>query len=102
MMHIMLLQYSVISVNFHDWTNFVCVDDKQKIKVGEPGNPLAAAECDRRVLVHCGATFEVSDHDFSNFSSALYHQLPCLLTYLKIFLDMVSWSSQCDFKRRCI
>ena len=56
------------SVKFHDWINFVCVDNKHKIKVGDPGNPLAAVERGRRVLVHSGATFEVSDHDFSKFS----------------------------------
>ena len=36
--------------------------------MGEPGNPLAAAERGRRVLVHSEATFEISDDDFSKFS----------------------------------
>lgn len=56
------------AVKFRELTNFVCIDDKHKIKVGEPHCPLAAAERGRRVLVHSGATFEVSDHDFSKFS----------------------------------
>ena len=90
MMYIMLLQYSVISVNFHDWTNFVCVNDKHKIKVGQPGNPLAAAECgiDRYLYtVEQRLTYLV-------MNSALYRQLPCLLTYLKIFLDHAWYHGQ--------
>lgn len=55
------------AVKFRDFSCFVCLDDKHKIKVGEPYCPLAAAEHGRklRVLVGSGATFEVSDHDFS-------------------------------------
>ena len=46
--------------------DFVCLDDKHKVRVGEPHCPIAAAEHGRRVL-DGGATFEVSDHDFSKF-----------------------------------
>ena len=46
----------------------VCIDDKHRLKVGEPGFPVAAAERERKVLVRAGTTFEVGDHDFTKFS----------------------------------
>lgn len=52
------------SIKFVNYTTFVCLDDKHRVKVGEPGNPLAAAERGRRVLVHVGTMFEVGDHGF--------------------------------------
>ena len=45
-----------------------CLDDKHKIKIGEPGFPVAAVERGKRVLVKVGASFEVGDHDFTMFS----------------------------------
>ena len=48
----------------------VCIDDKHRLKVGEPGFPVAAAEWGR-VLVRAGTTFEVGDHDFTKFSIVL-------------------------------
>lgn len=44
------------------------IDDKHRLKVGEPGFPVAAAERGRRVMVRSGTTFEVGDHDFTKFS----------------------------------
>ena len=46
----------------------VCIDDKHRLKMREPGFPVAAAERCRRVLVRAGTTFEVGDHDFTKFS----------------------------------
>ena len=46
----------------------MCVDDKHRLKVGEPGFPVAAAERARRVLVRVGSSFEVGDHDFTKYS----------------------------------
>lgn len=46
----------------------MCDDDKHRIKVGEPGYPLAAAERGRQVVVSLNQSFKVSDHDFSRFS----------------------------------
>ena len=48
---------------------FACVDDKHQVKVGETSCPVAAAERGRQVLVRSGTSFEVSDHDFTHFSS---------------------------------
>ena len=57
-----------LAIKFCEYTGFVCLDDKHKIKVGEPGYPLAAAECGRRVMVSATKAFEVEDHDFSKVS----------------------------------
>ena len=43
----------------------VSMDDKHKIKVGEPNYPLAAAERGRRVIVGANQIMAVGDHDFS-------------------------------------
>ena len=47
---------------------FICVDDKHKIKIGEPQFPVAAAERGRRVPVRSDECFSVGDHDFTKFS----------------------------------
>ena len=44
---------------------FLSIDDKHKIKIGEPGFPVAAAERGKRVIVSCDSTFQVGDHDFT-------------------------------------
>ena len=50
------------SITVCEYCAFVCLDDKHKIKVGEPGYPVAATERGRRVPVrhfvyHCTASF---------------------------------------------
>ena len=47
---------------------FACVDDKHRVKVGEPSCPVAAAERGRQVIVSSGTSFQVADHDFTRFS----------------------------------
>lgn len=44
------------------------MDDKHRVKVGEPHYPVAAAERGKKVLVSRGTSFEVADHDFTKFS----------------------------------
>ena len=56
------------AVMFREESMFVCMDDKHRVKVGEPNYPVAAAERGRKVLVHLNKTFEVGDHDFTKFS----------------------------------
>ena len=46
----------------------VCVDDKHKISVGEPGIPKASVPLGCRVLVGRNEVFQVADHDFSKLS----------------------------------
>ena len=54
-------------VMLRDYSAFVCLDDKHRVKIGEPGFPVAAAERGRRVLVKKGVYFQVGDHDFTKF-----------------------------------
>lgn len=53
-------------LRFKEHCNLLCVDDKHKVKVWEPGYPVAAAERWKSVLVAMGKRFEVSD--FTKFS----------------------------------
>lgn len=56
------------AVKYRDMSVFVCIDDKHRIKVGEPSFPLAAVERGREVIVALNETMCVGDHDFSKFS----------------------------------
>lgn len=56
------------ALRFRDCSMFVSLDDKHRIKVGEPNYPVAAAERGRRVLVSQNQSFGVGDHDFTKFS----------------------------------
>ena len=56
------------AVKFRAISVFACIDDKHRIKVGEPGFPVAAAERGRQVIVSAQNTFTVGDHDFCKFS----------------------------------
>ena len=47
---------------------FFCIDDKHKIKCGEPGFPVAAAERGRQVIVSANKIIAAGDHDFTKFS----------------------------------
>ena len=64
------------SLKYRNLTNFICIDDKHRVKVGEPGFPVAAAERGREVVVSLHETFAVGDHDFTHFSiipSVVFH-----------------------------
>ena len=56
-------EYALI---LHDFCAFVCLDDKHKVKVGEPNCPVAATERGRRVPVRTNEFLTVADHDFTN------------------------------------
>ena len=56
------------AVKFKEHSVFICMDDKHKIKIGEPNYPVAAAERGRRVLVRKNEMFEVGDHDFTKLN----------------------------------
>ena len=43
----------------------VSMDDKHKVKVGEPSYPLAAAERGKQVIVGPNQVMAVGDHDFT-------------------------------------
>ena len=48
--------------------HFICIDDKHRVKVGEPGFPISAVERGREVIVSLNDTFAVGNHDFTKFS----------------------------------
>ena len=43
----------------------VSMDDKHKVKVGEPSYPLAAAERGKQIIVGPNQVMAVGDHDFT-------------------------------------
>ena len=47
---------------------FVCIDDKHRVKIGEPNCPVASAERGRQVIVGTQSSFQAADHDFTKFS----------------------------------
>jgi hypothetical protein len=53
---------------FRQHCMFICLDDKHRVQVGEPGYPVAASERGRRVPVRSDEYFLVGDHDFTKFS----------------------------------
>jgi len=58
-------EYAVL---FRDYYMLISSDDKHCIKIGEPGFPVAAAECGKRVIVSMEKEFSIGDHDFTKFS----------------------------------
>ena len=56
------------AIKFRDISLFVCIDDKHRIKVGEPSFPVAAVERGKEVIVSLHETLTVGDHDFCKFS----------------------------------
>ena len=58
-------EYAIIG---RDFCNFICLDDKHWVKVGEPEVPVAAVERERQVLVAKNERMVVADHDFTKFS----------------------------------
>ena len=56
------------AITFSRFSVFACLYDKHKVKVGEPGLPVAAAERGRQVLVHSSTFFDVGDPNFTKSS----------------------------------
>ena len=56
------------AVRLSNCSLFICLDDKHRIKVGEPNFPVAAAERGKQVLVLLNQQFCVGDHDFTKFA----------------------------------
>ena len=80
------------AIKFRDHCVFACLDDKHRIKFGDPGSPLASTDRGRCVLVH--ATFEVSDHDFSKFSL-----IPSVTLLVDIPAEISDSWYRCSIKR---
>ena len=85
------------AIMFKDYCSFVCLDDKHRIKIGEPEYPGAAVERGRKVIVSRNSSFDVADHDFTKFS---------IVPSVCFFVDIpdsieVSWQDFCWVQRRC-
>ena len=61
-----------MSLLFRDKCVFVSLDDKHRIKIGEPGYPVSAVERGKRVMVTQNTSFEVGTMTLQ--SLAWYHQ----------------------------
>ena len=53
------------------------MDDKHRCKVGKPGLPVAAVECDKQVIVTKNKIFTVADHDFTKCNLILSVMMIC-------------------------
>ena len=53
------------AVQHRELVALVSMDDKHKIKVGEPSYPLEAAERGKQVIVGPNQIMAVGDHDFA-------------------------------------
>ena len=60
--------YKEMAVMFRENSVLLSVDDKHKIKIGEPGHPVAAVERGKKVVIGLNQSFEVSDHDFTKMT----------------------------------
>ena len=59
---------SEYSVKNRDLVTLVSLDDKHKVKCGEPSYPVAAAERGKKVIVAENQIMAVGDHDFTKFT----------------------------------
>ena len=48
------------AIRFREHSHMFCLDDKHRMKIGEPGFPVAVAERGRRVMVKVGSSFDVA------------------------------------------
>ena len=60
-------------------SNFACIDDKHRVKIGELDAPVASAEQGRQVIVHSGMQLQAADHEFMKFS--IIPSWFCCVTY---------------------
>ena len=58
-------EYAVL---MREYSVFLSIDDKHKVKVGEPDLPVTSAERGRQVIVGVGSQLLAADHDFTKFS----------------------------------
>ena len=56
------------AVHYHQFTIFICQDNKHTIKLGEPDYPVAAVDCGKSLLLGLNEKFVLGNHDFASFS----------------------------------
>ncbi len=72
-----------MAVHYRDIVTLASLDDKHKVKVGEPNYPLAAAERAKQVIVGPNQVMVVADHDFSKSTiTPSVHMLICYVLSL--------------------
>ena len=69
---------------------FVCLNDKHRLKVGDPGYPLRSTKRGRRVMVSKGTVFQVGGHNFTKYSSVVFFTEPCAVAYFSALLSNLS------------
>ena len=89
-------------IKYRQYCNLLCVDDKHKLKIGEPGFPVATVERGKPVLVSIGKVFEVCDHDFTKFSMtpsvALHVEIPKYIEQTFYDGDVYVWLKESAFE----
>ena len=69
-----------LTLRYRDFTTFISTDNKNKIKCGEPGCPISAVTCGKKVLVAHDQTVQSTDHDFAAITLVptvvMIHDLP--------------------------
>lgn len=55
------------AIMVRDYCMSICLDDKHKVKIGEPDCPVASAERGRQVPMEISQSLQAGDHDFTKF-----------------------------------
>lgn len=94
---------------FKEYSVFLSVDDKHKVKVGEPQCTVAATDSGRRVPVRSDELFTVADHDFTKFeitpSVIFFIDIPCQITdswYRGMLMYTYMYINTCVYVQLCI
>lgn len=77
------------AIQNRELVTLVSMDDKHKIKVGEPSYPLAAAERGKQVIVGINQVMAVGDHDFSNCTLTPSVNLMVCISFLNLIFKSI-------------
>ena len=72
-------EYAIL---FWELSLFACIDDKHRVKVGEPNFPVAAVERGKEVIDSTSNTLAFGDHGFTKFS---------LIPSVVLIVDIPEW-----------
>ena len=77
------------AIQNRELVTLVSMDDKHKIKVGEPSYPLAAAERGKQVIVGINQVMAVGDHDFSKCTLTPSVNLMVCISFLNLIFKSI-------------
>ena len=60
------------AIRYREYCTFVSMDDKHRVKFGEPEYPVAGVERGKQVLLTATKTLAVADHDFTKTPSVTF------------------------------